>query len=82
MWVKKTATLIISEGRTILGGPTELHLIDQRCQAGLKSTLCSEAIAQRHFANVYHVTLDPRPSLVSFSLQVKKAERGLGTRVQ
>ena len=36
--------------------------------------------ARRHFANVYHVTLDTRPSLVSF-LQVKKAERGLGTRL-
>ena len=36
--------------------------------------------AQRHFANVCHMTLDTRPSLVFF-LQVKKAERGLGTRL-
>ena len=45
MQVKKTATLIISEGSTILGGPTELHLINQRSQVGLKSTLCGEASA-------------------------------------
>ena len=45
MQVKKTAILIISEGSTILGGPTELHLIFQRCQAGLQSTLCGEASA-------------------------------------
>ena len=45
MQVKKTATLIVSEGSTILRGLAELHLIDQRCQAGLKSILCGEASA-------------------------------------
>ena len=43
--VKKKATLTISEGSTILRGLAELRLVDQRCQTGLKSTLCSEASA-------------------------------------
>ena len=34
------ATPTISEGSTILA---ELHLIDQRCQTGLKSMLCGKA---------------------------------------
>ena len=35
----------------------------------------------RHrFANIYYMTLDTRPSLISF-LQVEKAERGLGMRL-
>ena len=41
--VKKKATLTISEGSTILRGLTELRLIDQRHQTGLKSTLCGKA---------------------------------------
>ena len=43
--VKKKATLTISEGNTILRGLAELRLVDQRCQTGLKSTLCGEASA-------------------------------------
>ena len=43
--VADQATLIISEGNTILGVTMELHLIDQRCLAGLKSTLHGEASA-------------------------------------
>ena len=43
--MKKKATLTISEGSTILRGLAELHLINQRCQAGLKSTLCGKASA-------------------------------------
>ena len=35
---------------------------------------------QCHFANICHVALDTRPSLVFFQ-QVKKAERGLGMRL-
>ena len=35
----------ISEGSTIPRGLAELRLIDQRCQAGLKSTLCGRASA-------------------------------------
>ena len=35
----------ISEGSTILRGRTELRLIDQRCQTGLKLMLCSKASA-------------------------------------
>ena len=45
VWVKKKATLTISEESTILRGLAELCLIDQRCQAGLKSTLCGKASA-------------------------------------
>ena len=45
VWVKKKITLTISEGSTILRGLAELRLIDQRCQTGLKSTLCSKASA-------------------------------------
>ena len=55
IWVKKKATPTISEGSTILRGLAELRLIDQRCFAA--------RLAQRHFANICHVTLDPRPSL-------------------
>ena len=40
--VKKKAALTISEGSTILKGLPELCLIDQRCQTGLKSTLCGK----------------------------------------
>ena len=40
---EKEATLTISEGSTILRGPAELRLIDQRRQTGLKSTLCGKA---------------------------------------
>ena len=36
---------VISEGSTILRGPKELHLMDQRCQAGLKSMHCGKASA-------------------------------------
>ena len=43
--VKKKATLTISKGSMILRGLAELHLIDQRCQTGLKSTLCGKASA-------------------------------------
>ena len=43
--VKKKATLTVSEGSTILRGVAELRLIDQRCQTGLKSTLCGKASA-------------------------------------
>ena len=43
--VKKKATLTVSEGSTILRGLTELRLIDQRRQIGLKSTFCSKASA-------------------------------------
>ena len=68
--VKRKATLAISEGSTILRGLAELRLIDQGCQTGLKSTLCGKADA----------TLDTKASLVFF-LQVKKVERGLGTRL-
>ena len=77
--VKKKATLIISEGSTILRGLAELWLIDQRRQTGLKLTLCSKASAIP-FANICHVTLDPRPSLVFFPAS-EKTERGLGTRL-
>ena len=41
--VKKKATLTISEGSTILRGLAELRLVDQRCQTGVKSTLCGKA---------------------------------------
>ena len=76
MQVKKTATLIISEGSTILGGPMELHLIDQRCQAGL---LCGEASATTF---CQRLSCDFRYQALSrFSSQVKKVERGLGTRL-
>ena len=61
--VRKKATLTISEDSTILIGIAELRLIDQRHQTGLKSTLAAR-LAQRHFTNICHVTLDPRPSLV------------------
>ena len=58
--VKKKATLTISEGSMIFRGLAELRLIDQRRQTGLKPTLCSKASA----TNIWHVTLDPRPSLI------------------
>ena len=45
IWVKKKATLTISEGSMILRGLAELHLIDQRRQIGLKSTFCGKASA-------------------------------------
>ena len=43
--VKRKATLTVSEGSTILRGLTELPLIDQRRQIGLKSTFCGKASA-------------------------------------
>ena len=76
---EKEARLTISEGSTILRGLAEPCLIDQRRQTGLKLMLCGKASATP-FCNICHMTLDPRPSLVFF-LQVKKAERGLGTRL-
>ena len=45
IWMKKKATLIISEGSTILRGLAELCLIDQRCQTSLKSIPCGKASA-------------------------------------
>ena len=45
IWVKKKATLTISEGSTILRGIAELRLINQRRQTGLKSMLCGKASA-------------------------------------
>ena len=75
--VKKKAILTISEGSTILRGLTELRLIDQRCQTGLKSTLCSKASAtpfcqclSREFRY---------QALSHFFPASEKAERGLGT---
>ena len=49
--VKKKATPIISEGSAIFRGLAELRLIDQRRQTGFAARL-----AQRHFANICHVT--------------------------
>ena len=43
--VKKKATLIVSEGSTILRDLAELRLIDQGRQTGLKSMLCSKVSA-------------------------------------
>ena len=45
MRVKKKVTLTVSEGSTILRGLTEVRLIDQRRQIGLKSTFCGKASA-------------------------------------
>ena len=77
--VKKKATLTISEHNTILRGLAELRLVDQRCQIGLKSTLCGEARATPF---CQRLSRDFRYQALSrFFLQVKKAERGLGTRL-
>ena len=77
--MKKKATLTISEGSTILRGIAELRLIDQRHQTGLKSMLCSKASATPF---CQHLSRDFRSQALSrFFLQVKKAERGLGTRL-
>ena len=76
IWVKKKATLTISEGSTILRGLAELRLIDQRRQSGL---LCGKASAMPF---CQHLSRDFRSQTLScFFLQVKKAERGLGTRL-
>ena len=75
--VKKKATLTISEGSTILRGLAELRLIDQRRQTGLKSTLCGKASVAPFCQHLSHDFRSQAPSC--FFLQVKKAERGLGT---
>ena len=79
--VKKKATLTISKGNMILRGLAELRLIDQRCQTGLKLTLCGKASAMPF---CQHLSRDFRSQALSrfFFLQVKKAERGLVTRLQ
>ena len=69
--VKKKTTLTVSEGSTILRGLAEIRLIDRRRQTGLKSTGFAARLAQRHFANICHVTLDPRPSLIFFPASEK-----------
>ena len=69
--MKKKATLTISEGSMILRGLTELHLIDQRCQTGLKSMLCGKASATPF---CQQLSRDFRSQALShFFLQVKKA---------
>ena len=77
--VKKKAILTISKGSTILRGLTELRLIDQRCQTGLKSTLYGKASAM---PCCQHLSRDFKSQVLSrFFLQVKKVERGLGIRL-
>ena len=77
--VTMKVTLTISEGSTILRGLAEVCLIDQRCQTGLKSTFCGKASATPF---CQHLSRDFRSQALSrFFLQVKKAERGLGTRL-
>ena len=77
--MKKKTTLTISKGSMILRGIKELRLIDQRHQTGLKSTLCGKASATPFCQHLSH---DFRSQVLShFFLQVKKAERGLGTRL-
>ena len=81
IWVKKKATLTISKGSTIHRDLAELCLIDQRRQTGLKLALCCEASAmpfcQCLSRDFRHQTLS------SFLfLKVKKAERGMGTRLK
>ena len=77
IWVKKKT---ISKRSTILRGLAELRLVDQRCQTGLKLTLCGEASAMPF---CQRLSRDFRYQALSrfFFLQVKKAERGLGTRL-
>jgi hypothetical protein len=80
VWVKKKATLTICEGSTILRGLTELRSIDQQCQVGWNRCFVA-SLAQRHFTNVYHVTLDPRLPLFSLAYVEKDREawgRGYG----
>ena len=77
--LKKKATLTISEGSTILRGITELRLIDQRRQTGLKSMLCSKACTTPF---CQHLSRDFRSQALSrFFPASEKAERGLGTRL-
>ena len=78
--VKKKATLTISEGSTILRGLAELRLVDQRRQTGLKSTLCGKASAMPFCQHLSHDYRSQVPS--RFFLQVKKAKRGLETRLE
>ena len=40
--VRRKATLIVSEGSTMLINPSEPRYINQRCKIGLKWTLCGE----------------------------------------
>ena len=78
--VKKKAILTISEGSTILRGPAELRLIDQRRQTGLKSTLCGKASATPF---CQHLSRDFRSQALSrFFPASEKTESGLGTRLR
>ena len=60
IWVKKKATLTISEGSMILRGLAELRLIDQRRQSGL---LCGKASATPF---CQHLSRDFRSQALSF----------------
>ena len=68
----------ISEGRTILISLGKLRFIDQRCQLGLKSTLCGECCTMPFYQRLSCDFIYQAPPL--FSRALKRSGR-LGTRL-
>ena len=71
----------VSEGRTILISLGELRFIDQRCQLGLKSTLCGERCTTPFYQRLWRDFTCRYQAPPLFSRALKRSGR-LGTRLE